>query len=181
MFVKVMQNISLYAVPTILLLIPLYAIVVKKVKVYEVFVEGAKEGFDTAIRILPFLLGMLVAVGVLRESGVIKLFVEFTRPALDKVNFPSDLLPILVMNPVSGGAARASLLDIFNTHGPDSFLGRAGSAMFGSTETTLYVLAVYFGSVGITKSRHAVAAGFVADFIGMVSAVFITMLVFGRI
>ncbi|MGL4560860.1 MAG: spore maturation protein [Brevinema sp.] len=180
MFVKVMHNISLYAVPLILLLIPLYAFVVKKVKVYEVFVEGAKEGFETAVRILPFLLGMLVSIGILRESGVIDFFVNSTRPFLDKLGFPSQLIPILAFNPISGGAAKGALLDIFNIYGPDSFLGRAGSAMFGSTETTLYVLAVYFGSVGITKSRHAVATGFMADFFGMVSAVIITSLIFGR-
>ncbi|MGL4676134.1 MAG: spore maturation protein [Brevinema sp.] len=179
MFVTIIQKISLYAVPLIILLIPLYALLFKKVKVYEVFVEGAKEGFDTAIRILPFLLGMLVAIGILRESGMMDLLIETTRPILAIVGFPSELLPIFIMNPISGGAARGVLLDIFNAYGPDSFLGRAGSAMFGSTETTLYVLAIYFGSIGIKKSRHAVAAGFTADIAGMISAVLITSLVFG--
>ncbi|MGL5955137.1 MAG: spore maturation protein [Brevinema sp.] len=178
MFITVIQNISLYAVPLIILLIPLYALVFKKVKVYEVFVEGAKEGFDTAIRILPFLLGMLVAIGIFRESGMMDLLITTTRPVFAIIGFPSELLPIFIMNPISGGGARGVLLDIFNTYGPDSFLGRAGSAMFGSTETTLYVLAVYFGSVGIKRSRHAVAAGLTADLAGMVSAVLITSLIF---
>ncbi len=181
MFIKIMQTISLYAVPLIVLLVPLYALLVKKVKVYEVFSEGAKDGFDTAVKILPFLLGMLVSIGILRASGTIDLFVEMTRPLLAKVGFPSELLPIFIMNPISGGAARGALLDVFNAYGPDSFIGRAGSTMFGSTETTLYVLAVYFGSIGITKSRHAVAAGFTADAAGMISAVIITALVFGTV
>ncbi|MGL4366687.1 MAG: spore maturation protein [Brevinemataceae bacterium] len=179
MFIKIMQTISLYAVPCIILIIPAYAFFIKKVKVYEVFCEGAKEGIDVVVRILPFLLGMLITVGVLRASGAIDLFVSAVNPIVSKIGIPGELLPILIFNPISGGAARASLLDIFNTYGPDSFLGKAGSMMFGSTETTLYVLSVYFGSVGIIKSRHAVPAGLCADMAGMISAIFIAKIVFG--
>ncbi len=180
MFVTIMQTISLYSVPMIILLIPLYALLVKKVNVYEVFCEGAKEGFDTAIRILPFLLGMLVSIGIMRGSGAVDVVISATKPILSKIGIPSELLPVYIFNPISGGAARGVFADILATYGPDSFLGRAAAAMFGSTETTLYVLAVYFGSIGIKKSRHAVAAGLTADIAGMTSAIIITSLIFGR-
>ena len=171
MFVEIMQTISLYSVPLIILLIPMYALFVKKVKVYEVFCEGAKEGFDTAIRILPFLVAMLFSIGVLRMSGALDMFIDFTRPFFAQIGLPSELLPMFVMRPLSGGAAQGVLVDLLEAYGPDSFIGRAGSTMYGSTETTLYVLAVYFGSVGVIKARHAVAAGFMADAAGMISEI----------
>jgi spore maturation protein B len=139
--------------------------------VYEQFCEGAKEAFGTAQRIIPFLVAMLVAIRLLREAGVVQMITDALRPALDAVGFPSDLLPLAAMRPLSGSASQGIFVDLVKTHGADSMIARMAATIYGSTETTFYVLAVYFGSVGIRKTRHAVAAGLTADLIAIVCAI----------
>lgn len=178
MFTLIMERISLYAIPLIILFIVSYAYFVKKVKVYEVFCEGAKEGFSTAIRIIPFLVAMLVAIGVFRNSGAIDVIIKYLNPILEFIGMPGEVLPMAIMRPLSGGGSTGILNDIFITHGPDSMIGRMASVMMGSTETTFYVLAVYFGAVSIRKTRHAVAAGLLADIAGILAAVWICNLMF---
>lgn len=177
MFTSIVNNVSLYAIPVILLVITTYGMM-KKVKVYEVFTEGAKEGFHTAIRIIPFLTAMLVAIGVFRASGAMGYFAQLVAPLTNAIGMPSEVLPMAIMRPLSGGGASGIMNNLFTEFGPDSLIGRMASVMNGSTDTTFYVLAVYFGSVGIRKARYALSAGLLADLAGLLAAVIITNIVF---
>lgn len=177
MFEKIINGISLYAIPFFLVAIPVYGMI-KKVKVYEVFTDGAKEGFNTAVSIIPFLVGILVAIGVFRASGAMDLITGFFAPLTEAIGMPAETLPMALMRPLSGGGASGLMNELFATHGPDSMIGRIASVMNGSTETTFYVLAVYFGAVGIKKSRHALPSGLIADTAGIITAVIVTNLMF---
>lgn len=177
MLQTVLGQISLYAIPVILLLIPLYG-VIKKVKVYEVFVEGAKEGFTTAVQIIPFLVAMLFAIGVFRASGAMDVLVGVISPVTSLIGMPAEILPMGLMRSLSGGGAEGMMVELFNAHGPDSLIGRMASIAMGSTETTLYVLAVYFGAVKIRQTRYAVPVGLTIDFVSLIAAVVITNIVF---
>lgn len=168
-----------YIIPLLLVGIPLYAISIKKVKVYEVFVEGAKDGFNIAVRIIPYLVAILVAVGMFRASGALDLLLGLLAPALNLIGFPPENLPLAMMRPLSGSGSLGLLTDLVNEYGADSLSAKIGATMFGSSETTFYVLAVYFGSVGITRSRHALVAGLTADLVGALSAVYICKLLIG--
>ena len=155
---------------------------VRRINVYEVFIEGAKEGFNVAIRIIPYLVAILVAIGVLRASGTLDFLVQglgnmFAAMGLDTRFVPA--LPTAIMKPLSGSGARGMMVDAMNTHGADSFVGRLASIMQGTSDTTFYILALYFGSVGIRKTRHAVACGLLADLSGIIAAIFIAYLFFG--
>jgi len=167
-----MNNGARYIIPFLLVGIPLYAISVKKIKVYEVFVEGAKDGFTIAVRIIPYLVAILVSVGMFRASGALDMLLELLSPFLNFVGFPPENLPLALMRPLSGSGSLGLLTDLVNQHGADSLYAKIGATMFGSSETTFYVLAVYFGSVGVVRSRHAVPAGLIGDFVGAISAVF---------
>ncbi|MBC2855017.1 spore maturation protein [Cetobacterium sp. 2A] len=174
----IMDKISLFAIPVIILFITSYAFFVKKVKVYEVFCEGAKEGFTTAIKIIPFLVAMLVAIGIFRSSGSIDIITGFLNPVLSFIGMPGELFPMAIMRPLSGGGATGILNDLLTTYGPDSMIGRMASTMMGSTETTFYVLAVYFGAINIRKTRHALLAGLLADLAGILTTIWICNLIF---
>ncbi len=178
MFVKVMQAISTYAIPFIIVGFVVFGMA-KKVKVYESFTEGAKEGFTTAVRIIPFLVAMLVAIGAFRASGAMDLITKALSPITSKIGMPGEILPMAFMRPLSGGGAQGLMSDLITTHGPESLIGRMAAVMMGSTETTFYVLAVYFGSVAVKKQRHALPVGLLADFAGLVTAVLVTRLFFG--
>jgi spore maturation protein SpmA len=148
--------------------------VIKKVNAYEAFIDGAKEGFETAIKIIPYLVAMLVAIGVFRASGALDMLASGLRAVVLSLNMDDrfiDALPTALMKPFSGSGARAMMVDTMQTYGADSFAGRLSSIVQGSTETTFYVLAVYFGSVGIKNIRHAAACGLAADFAGIVAAI----------
>lgn len=169
--------VSAWAVPVMIGTI-LLAAVLKRLPVYEEFVEGAKEGFQVGLRIIPFLVAMLVAMGMFRASGAIDVLKAVAAPLLGAIGFPPDLLPMALMRPLSGSGAQGILADIVKTFGPDSLLGRQAATMVGCSETTFYVLAVYFGSVAVTRTRHAVFAGLLADAAGFITAVWICRLVF---
>ena len=152
------------------------------VAVYDAFVEGAKQGFETAVRLIPFLLAMLVALALLRASGILAAFIDGVRWLVIKAGGTTefvDALPVAIAKPFSGSASRAMLIDTMNTYGADSFVGRLASIMQGSTETTFYVLAVYFGAVGIRKTRYALSCGLFADFVGMVTAIVVAYWFYG--
>jgi len=154
----------------------------KKVNVYEEFVEGAKEGFGVAIKIIPFLVAMLVAVGVFRASGGLKGVTDIVGAGVEAVGMDDrwvEALPTALMKPLSGSGARGMASEAMETHGADSFVGRLACTFQGSTETTFYVLALYFGSVGIRKTRYAVVAGLVADLAGVIAAIFVAYAFFG--
>ena len=156
--------------------------VFKKVNAYDAFIDGAKEGFDTAITIIPYLVAMLVAIGVFRASGALDLLSDGLRNIILSFNMDDrfiDALPTALMKPFSGSGARAMMIDTMQVHGADSFAGRLSSIVQGSTETTFYVLAVYFGSVGIKKIRHAAACGLAADIAGILTAIAVAYLFFG--
>ncbi len=154
----------------------------KRINAYEAFIEGAKEGFETAITIIPYLVAMLVAIGVFRASGALDLITDFIRYLVHLAGLDPrfiDALPTALMKPFSGSGARAMMVDTMQTHGADSFAGRLASIVQGSTETTFYVLAVYFGSVGIKNIRHAAGCGIIADLVGIITAIFISYWFFG--
>ena len=154
---------------------------VKKINVYEAFIEGAKDGFKIAIKIIPYLIAILVAIGVFRTSGAMGFFIDGVEFLFVKIGVNADFIPALptaLMKPLSGGGARGMMIDACKTHGVDSFIGRVASTIQGSTDTTFYVIAVYFGSVGIKKTRHAVAAGLIADFAGIFAAIMLAYLFF---
>lgn len=177
-FRAALELVSTWAIPALLFVIPVVGFF-KKVKVYECFVEGAKEGFNVAIRIIPFLVAILFAIGMFRASGAMDLFVQVISPLTNLIGMPAEALPLALMRPLSGSGSLGLATEIMKTHGPDSFLGRLVSTMYGSTETTFYVLAVYFGAVGVKKIRHALAVGLIADVAGLIAAVFICRLIFG--
>ncbi|MFQ5769242.1 MAG: spore maturation protein [bacterium] len=177
LFSQVMTKVSNFAIPVVLFLIIGYGFI-KKVKIYESFVEGAKGGFEVAIKIIPFLVAILVAIGMFRASGAMDFFTKIISPITNLIGLPAEALPVALLRPLSGSGTLGLVSEIMKTHGPDSFLGRLVSTMYGSTETTFYVLAVYFGSVGIKKTRHAVPAGLLADAAGMMGALLICRLVF---
>lgn len=154
---------------------------VRRINVYDAFIEGAKEGFSVAIRIIPYLVAILVAIGVFRASGALDFLVSgigrmFAAMGLDTSWVPG--LPTAIMKPLSGSGARGMMLDTMKTHGADSFVGRLVSIFQGASDTTFYILALYFGSVGVKKTRHAVACGLIADFSGIIAAIFIAYLFF---
>jgi spore maturation protein B len=142
-------------------------------------VEGAKEGFQVAIRIIPYLVAIISSVAMFRAAGGIDVITRFIGPALNAVQFPTELLPLVLIRPLSGSGANGLFAELVQTHGPDSLITRMGATVLGSSETTFYVLAVYFGSVAIRRTRHAVPAGLVADLFGVAASVIICRLVFG--
>jgi len=154
--------------------IPVYGLV-RRVKVYEAFVEGAKEGFNVAVRIIPYLVAILAAVGAFRGAGAMDGLARLLAPLTGPLGLPAEVLPMAVVRPLSGSGSLGLLGNIFSTPGlgPDSYAGKLGSILQGSTETTFYVLSVYCGSVGIVRYRHALAAGLLADFTGLTASVII--------
>jgi spore maturation protein B len=177
MFKHIVETISIWAIPSFIVLIPIYGML-KKVKVYESFVEGAKGGFQMAIRIIPYLVAILVAVGMLRGAGAIDMLARWLDPALRHLGFPVEILPLAIMRPLSGSGSMGIVTELIKAHGPDSFIGRLAASAYGSTETTFYVLAVYFGAVGIKKSRHAVISGLTADIVSLITAIIVCRFLF---
>ncbi|MEM9283016.1 MAG: nucleoside recognition domain-containing protein [Verrucomicrobiota bacterium] len=170
--------ISVAAIPFVLVFFVVFA-ALKKVPVYEEFVEGAKEGWQVAVRIMPFIVAMLAALAILRNSGALFLFQKLLKPILDVVHFPAELVPMALMRPLSGSGSQGVLVEILTNEGISETIKYTAATMFGSTETTFYVLAVYFGSVAVRRARHALAAGLTADLAGVIAAVVICKAMFG--
>jgi spore maturation protein B len=177
LFPRVVRAVSLLAIPFFLSFFPLYA-ALRRIKVYEEFVEGAKEGFAVAIRIIPYLVTILAAVGMFRGAHGIELVARMLKPMLDFFHFPPELLSLALMRPLSGSGSIALVSDVVKTYGPNSIYSMMAGTILGSTETTFYVIAVYFGSVGIRRTRHAVAAGLLADCAGVIASVIVCRMVF---
>lgn len=174
---RAIDTISLLAIPLVLTFFPLFA-AARSIPVYEEFVEGAKEGFHVAIRIIPFLVAILVAVGMFRAAGGIDLIAASLGPLLRAVGFPVELLPLTLMRPLSGGGAAGIFNELIREVGPDSLIARMASCIMGSTETTFYVIAVYFGSVAVRRTRHAVPAGLLADATGVIASIIVCRWIF---
>ena len=178
-FKSAIQVISILAIPLLIFVFIGYG-ALKKVKVYEQFVEGAKEGFNIAVRIIPYLVAMLVAIGIFRAGGAMdNWLIPLLRFVTDPIGFPAEALPMALMRPLSGSGSLGIMAETMAVHGPDSYIGILVSTFFGSTETTFYVLAVYFGAVNVKNTRHALPAGLLADVAGMLGALFIVKLLFG--
>lgn len=177
-FKNFIQLLSAVAIPLIIAVFLLFGFI-KKVKVYETFVEGAKEGFNVAVRIIPYLVAMLMAIGIFRAGGAMDWLIFALRPFTSLIGLPPESLPMAIMRPLSGSGSLGIMAETMAVHGPDSFIGILTSTFFGSSETTFYVLAVYFGAVNIKRTRHALAAGLMADIAGVLGALFIVKLLFG--
>jgi spore maturation protein B len=167
---QALDALSLWAIPFLLVAIPLVGLI-RGVKVYDVFIEGAREGFDVAVKIIPFLVGILAAIGMFRGSGAMDLVTAALRPIVTATGFPAELVPLAILRSLTGSGSLAFTTDVVKTAGPDSLLARTAATMYGSSETTFYVLAVYFGAVGIRKTRHAVPAALVGDLVAAAAAV----------
>lgn len=172
---KLIAEISRWAIPMFLLFVPLLAYL-RGVPVYESFVKGAEDGFKTGLRILPFLVGMLVAIRIFIDSGALDILSGILKPILTRVGLDPNLaaiIPLAVMRPLSGSGGLGVATQLINQYGPDSFIGRLASTLQGSTDTTFFVLTVYFGSVGIKKYRYALKLGLIADLVGLVASIWI--------
>jgi len=174
----IISTASLWAIPVILATILVFGMY-KKLPVFEVFVDGAKDGFGTAVKLIPTLVGMLVAVSIFRQSGALEMLTGLMEPVLHFFRIPADIIPLAILRPITGSGALAVTTDMIATYGPDSYLGRLASTMQGSTDTTLYVLTVYFGAVGIRNTMYALKVGLWADLAGIIASIFIVNLVFG--
>lgn len=174
----IIETASVFVLPALIVGFPLYGLL-KKVAVYEEFVEGAKGGFQVAVTIIPYLVAILFAIGMFRASGAMDFMVEGLRPVLSIFGVPPEVLPMMIMRPLTGSGSAAIVLDMINQFGEDSILVKMVATMFGSTETTFYVIAVYFGAVNVKKTRHAVPAGLIADIVAMFAAIFVVRWLFG--
>jgi spore maturation protein B len=173
-----MNIIVLFILPVIIVGIVAYGMV-RKVAIYEEFVVGAKDGFTIAVRIIPYLVAILFAIGMFRASGAMDWMILGLRPVLGFFGFPAEVLPMAIIRPLTGSGSVGVMADMIATYGEDSIFVKMAGTMFGSTETTFYVIAVYFGAIGVRKTRYAVQAGLIADLTGVIMAVVICYWLFG--
>ena len=174
---EVIITISSWIIPAIIIL-SLISGIIKKIPVYETFIDGAKDGLKVSLNIFPYLLAIIIAVSMLRASGAIEILGQLLSGTLNAINLPVDVLPIMIIRSLSGSAVLGLLSDITTNCGPDSYTTKLAAIMVGSSETTFYVLSVYFGAVGIKKFRHALCAGIFADIIGILAAIFVARWLF---
>ena len=165
----ILEQISVWAIPVVICLVAIYALV-KKVPMYTSFTTGAKDGFSTAIMIIPYLVAMLCAIGMLRASGAMEAFCNLISPITELIGCPGEVLPMAVMRSFTGGGATGMMTDLVTNYGTQSQIGRIASVALGSTETTFYVVAVYFGSVGVSNTRHSIAAGLLGDLASLIAS-----------
>lgn len=172
-----LTKISTLIIPIMVLGIMIYA-VIKKVNVYDVFIEGAKESFDMVLSLFPTMLAMILGINIFVKSNLLNIVINFIKPFLDLIKIPYQILPMALIRPISGSSSLAFLNTIFEQYGPDSFLGRLGSVIQGSTDTTFYIITLYFGCIGIKKIRYSLIAGLFADLIGIISSILIVRFLF---
>ncbi|MGA9290587.1 MAG: spore maturation protein [Anaerobacillus sp.] len=172
------MNASIWIIPILIGFILAYG-TWKRVPTYETFVEGGKEGLSIAVSIVPYLVGMMVAISVFRASGAMGFVSGLLKAPLEAIVIPTEIVPLALIRPISGTGALAMTTDIIRTYGPDSFIGRLASTMQGSTDTTFYIITVYFGAVGIKRMGNALKVGLLADIVGMVAAIIFVTIVFG--
>ncbi len=172
-----MNKISNLIIPIMVLSVVIYGIY-KKINIYDVFIDGAKESFEMIFTIFPYLLGMMLAINLFLHSNFLEIISNFISPVLDLIGIPFDIVPMAIMRPISGSSSLAILNNIYADFGPDSFIGRLASTIQGSTDTTFYVLTLYFGSIGIKKIRYSLIAGLFADLIGIIASIIIVKLAF---
>ncbi|MBT2638824.1 MULTISPECIES: spore maturation protein [unclassified Bacillus (in: firmicutes)] len=176
---EIVSAISLWFIPVLIAFILIYG-TYKKVPTYESFVEGGKEGIKMAVSIMPFLVGMMVAIAVFRASGALDVMVNWIRPGLEMAGIPAEIVPLALIRPISGTAALGITSDLIGVHGPDSFIGTLAATLQGSTDTTFYVLTVYFGAVGIKKMGDALKVGLLADAVAIITAIIVVTFMFSK-
>lgn len=174
----VISSISIWLVPILICIVLVHG-TIKRVPTYENFVEGGKDGFQIAISVMPYLVGMLVAIGVFRASGAMDALIHLIKPFLASVGVPAEVAPLALIRPISGNGALGVMTDLIKTYGPDSFIGRLAATIQGSTDTTFYIVTVYFGAVGIKRIGDSLKVGLLADLVGVIGAIVIVTLVFG--
>ena len=174
-----MESLNHYILPSIVLAFLVYGLV-SGVAVFDLFLEGAKEGLATAARILPSLVGLMTAVGVFKASGALDMLSHSLKPVARLLGLPPEVMPLALLRPISGSGGMAVFRDLLQSYGPDSFIGRVASVMMGSTETTFYTIAVYYGAVGVRKTRHTLPAALSADLAGFVFSSLAVLWLFGR-
>lgn len=178
MTMGIITTASTWIIPCFILLV-LTTATWRKVPTYELFVEGGKEGVQMAFSLLPFLVGMIVSISILRSSGALEAFIYLITPLLSQFGIPPEIIPLALVRPISGTAALGMTTELIDTHGPDSFIGRLASTMQGSTDTTLYILTIYFGAVRIKKMGYALKVGLLADLIGIIMSIIVVTIIFG--
>lgn len=171
------ENLSNLFIPLIVLIVIIYGII-KKVNVYDSFITGTKEGIELGFSILPYLITMIFGINILVESNFLTNFFGIFKPILDILKIPVEIIPMIFTRPISGNASFAVMINIIKTHGVDSYLGQLASIMQGSTDTTIYVLSLYFGSIGIKKTKYALKAGLLVDFITIIMSIIVISLIF---
>lgn len=174
----IIDILSYFVIPAMLVGFPVYGLY-RGVPVYEEFVEGAKEGFDVAVMIIPYLVAILFAIAMFRASGAMELTMQALEPALSLVGIPPEVLPMAIVRPLTGSGSAGIVADMIRQYGEDALVVQMAATMFGSTETTFYVIAVYYGAVNIKKTRHAVPAGLLADLAGFLASVYVVRWLFG--
>lgn len=172
------MSIGNYVIPLVMAIIIGYGIY-KEVPIFDCFLEGAKEGLGTAVGILPALVALITCVGMFKASGGLDILTWALSPVARLIGMPQELIPLAILRPISGSGALAIFNDILNTFGPDSYIGRVASVLEGSTETTFYTIAVYYGAIGISKTKHTLPASLTADFVGFIMSAVTVRLVFG--
>ena len=174
---EIISYLSNVAMPFIIFIIIVYGLIERK-KVFDTFIGGAKEGLEIVLSIFPTLIGLFVAIGALRSSGIIDIIVKILTPILNYIQFPSEIVPLALLRPISGSASIAVATDIMKNYGVDSNIGLIASIIMGSTETTLYTIAVYTGTVGIKKTRFVLISALIADIVGIILSVFVSKIIF---
>jgi spore maturation protein B len=169
--------ISSIIIPIIILLIVFYGFI-KKVNIYDTFVDGAKEGMELGISIFPYLLGVIIAINIFLKSNILEYTFSLIKPFFNYIKLPIEILPMIILRLISGNSTLVIMTNIFQEHGPDSFLGRLASTIQGCTDTTIYILALYFGSIGIKKIKYALWAGLFADLVGIIASIIFVSLIF---
>lgn len=177
MTTALIETVSVWAIPFLVAFIPLYGWF-RKIKVYETFVEGAQEGFHMAVRMIPFLVGILVALNIFQASGAMSAVVGWLSGPLSRLGVPAEVVPLMLVRPLSGGAALGVTTGLMNHYGPDSFIGRLASTLQGSTDTTFYVITLYFGSIAVRKTRYALTVALIGDLAGFIASVVVCHLLF---
>jgi len=176
--IGILKILSIAIIPAMMSIILLHGYI-NKVNLYDAFVEGAKEGFQSALRIMPYLIAIFIAIGIFKRSGALNILVNIISPIAKLVGVPKEVIPLAIMRPISGSGALGVVNEIITEYGPDSFVGRVASTMMGSSETIFYTMAVYFGVVGIKDSRHTLPAALLSHVASIIASVFICNIVFG--
>lgn len=176
--VNIMRTISISIIPMIISIILIHGYI-KGIDLYDAFINGAKEGFKTAIKIMPYLIAIFVAIGIFKRSGAMELLVNILNPIVKLFGIPKEVVPLIIMRPISGSGSLAIVNDIVVTYGPDSFAGRVASTMMGSAETIFYTMAIYFGAIGVKNTRHTLTAALLSHLAAIIASVVICNVVFG--